>query len=173
MKRGVLNAGTCISRTRAPAHFAGFATAVSRKKAAPAEKPKRTLAERLKRQQADSSNPLISSSEEMINRTHVKTSKLLRSLHEAAVPPQYGADGQIIGNPQSGWKPEEWKDDWGTDGRLFLLLLIGHPRNTLSPCTERFEATKAPSPWRIAKSIVCFQKMAFCSSQKAGIYPQN
>ncbi|KAJ7254384.1 mitochondrial protein Pet127-domain-containing protein [Mycena haematopus] len=110
MKRGILNAGTRVSSTRAPAHFAGLSTAVSRKPSV--ERKPRTLAERLKRQQPDSSNPLISSSGEVITRTQVKTTQLFRSLHEAVTPPLYGAGDQIIA---SGWKPEDWKDDWGTD----------------------------------------------------------
>ncbi|KAJ6584886.1 mitochondrial protein Pet127-domain-containing protein [Mycena capillaripes] len=114
MKRGVLSAGSCISRKRTPGYVAYFATAVSRKQVPPAEKTKRSLAERL-RQQSDSSSS-ISSSEEVINRAQGKTNQLFRTLHDAFIPttPLYGAEGQV-GNAQSGWKPEEWKDDWGSD----------------------------------------------------------
>ncbi|KAJ6508893.1 Pet127-domain-containing protein [Mycena sanguinolenta] len=118
MKRSVFTAGTCVSRIRTPVHFASLSTVVSRKSASAEKKSvsKRTLAERLKkRRQADASNPLISSSGEVITRTQIKTTQLFRSLHEAATPPLYGAGGQIVVNTSSGWKPEDWKDDWGTD----------------------------------------------------------
>ncbi|KAJ6557409.1 mitochondrial protein Pet127-domain-containing protein [Mycena vulgaris] len=116
MKRGVLNVGSCISltRKRASVHVAEYATAAARK--LPAEK-KRTLSERLK-WQPDSSKtgPLISSSEQIITRTQAKTGKLLQTLHDAVMPvaPIYGLEGQFDSGP-SDWKPEEWKEDWGSD----------------------------------------------------------
>ncbi|KAJ7505395.1 mitochondrial protein Pet127-domain-containing protein [Mycena galericulata] len=112
MKRGVLNAGSRISLPRRSANVAGLSTAAAQRLV---EKPKRSLAERLK-QKSDSPRSSISSSEEVITRTQAKTGQLLRVLHDAVMPiaPLYGVEGQL-GHTPSDWKPEEWKDDWGSD----------------------------------------------------------
>ncbi|KAK7048290.1 mitochondrial protein Pet127-domain-containing protein [Favolaschia claudopus] len=117
MKRGVVNTGSCLYRTRRITNSAGLSTAVSRK-TVPQEKPARaSLAERLRRQQLSnsSSGPILSSSEEVINRNQAKTNHLLRSLHDAAASSSYGSEGQVTGNGQPGWQPENWKEDWGSD----------------------------------------------------------
>ncbi|KAJ6512204.1 mitochondrial protein Pet127-domain-containing protein [Mycena vitilis] len=111
----VLNAASRISRNCTPGQVAYASTAVSRKQVV-VEKTKRTLAERLKRPRKPASSPLIASSEDVISRTKAKTSELFRSLQDAISPvtPVYAAEGQT-GNAQSGWTPEDWKDDWGSD----------------------------------------------------------
>jgi hypothetical protein len=107
MRRGVLNAGSYILTRNGILRYSTYSTAVSQKPAH-AEKPKRTLAERLQRK---SSRSFISPSKEVIAR------KQVINLIPASL---YGAEGQI-GDAQSGWKSEEWKDDWGSDSEFAVF----------------------------------------------------
>ncbi|KAJ7147506.1 RNA processing-related protein, mitochondrial RNA degradation [Mycena crocata] len=102
MKRRVLNAGSGISLTRNRAGSAGLSSVAARRHV-PLERTNRSqpLSERLQRH-----------SEEV----KIKTGHLLSTLHDTAMPvaPLYGVEGQM-GKSPSDWKPEEWKDDWGSD----------------------------------------------------------
>ncbi|KAJ7784643.1 mitochondrial protein Pet127-domain-containing protein [Mycena metata] len=94
MKRGVVNASACIStRTRfAAGNVAQFSTVVLKNK--PPFPPKTSLAERLRKKPS----PPPSESE-------------AKATTGAATP--FSWSNGITG--AGTWKPEEWKDDWGSD----------------------------------------------------------
>ncbi|KAJ6619466.1 mitochondrial protein Pet127-domain-containing protein [Mycena sp. CBHHK59/15] len=119
MKRGVFNAGSRISltRKRASKGIAQYVAAAARNQVLPPVDNTRrgtTLSERLKQPNPQNRTP-VSTSEDVLNRTQAKTGNLLRTLHHAAMPvaPLYGPEGQF--NSPSDWRPEDWKDDWGSD----------------------------------------------------------
>ncbi|KAJ7175787.1 mitochondrial protein Pet127-domain-containing protein [Mycena filopes] len=91
MKRGVLNASACISnRIFAPGNVAHLST-VALKKKYPVSAKKHSLAEKLGKK---------------------TTSLASKTKPSAASNSLWSGDGPITAG---GWKPDEWKDDWGAD----------------------------------------------------------
>ncbi|KAJ7212191.1 mitochondrial protein Pet127-domain-containing protein [Mycena pura] len=127
MKRGVLHAGSYVSRTRLFRDVAEFSSVVSRKQVALMDTPKPTLAEKLK----SSSQALIASSELVINRAQAKSTEVLRTLASTAASPLlHELEDQ---NVSLGRKLEDWKDDWGPDTLTPKDTAIQQSPDTLAP----------------------------------------
>ncbi|KAJ7644071.1 mitochondrial protein Pet127-domain-containing protein [Roridomyces roridus] len=69
-----------------------------------------TLSERLRKHSESRRLPILTA-KKAIKRTQAKTDQFLRTLSDAVLP----ATSLYTGEEHGGWKPEEWKDDWGPD----------------------------------------------------------
>ncbi|CAK5284231.1 unnamed protein product [Mycena citricolor] len=105
MRRRAFQAASSFPRRRNPSTVAKFSSSAAVRESSPANL---TLSEKLKSAEASISRPLVRASEEMIRRTKLEAASVLRKVQDTI-------SASATTEKNSGFKPENWKDDWGTD----------------------------------------------------------